>query len=182
MQPSFESRITTMIKALSETVRPALDDADKAAAEQLGIVIASLALLQEQVDFGDWFEVSETRSLAELINAIAGLGTFPSSRAALASATEALALAERHDRRLSTLRTANVGLRAVIQQLMEEAFAAADPGISKEVRRHVLAASAAQVSRERAFVAGAGFDVFPHSLKSIEQCLADDASTQEGKA
>ena len=182
MQPSFESRITTMIKALSDTVRPAVDGADMAASEQLGIVIASLALLREQIDFGDWFEVAETRSLAALIRALAGLGSFPSAAGALVSATDALALAERHDRRLSTLRTANVGLRAAIHQLMEEAFAVTDAGGQAEVRRLVLAHSAAQVSRERAFVAGTNFDVFPHSLKSIEQCLSEEGSTEERKA
>ena len=182
MQPSFEARITTMIKALSDTVRPAVDRTDMAASEQLGIVIASLALLREQIDFGDWFEVCETRSLAGLIRALAVLGAFPSAAEATAVAADALALAERHDRRLSTLRTANVGLRGAIHQLMEEAFAATDAAVQAEVRRLVLAHSAAQISRERAFVAATNFDVFPHSLKSIEQCLSEEGSTQERKA
>lgn len=181
MQPSFEARITTMMKALSQTVRPALDEADMAAAEQLGIVIASLAILKDQVDYGDWFEVSETRSLAALIGTLAGLGTFPSADEALAAASDAAALAERHDRRLSTLRAANVGLRSTIHQLMEEAFATGDEGIRAQVRKHVLAHSAPQISRERAFVAGANFDVFAHSLKTIEQCLTDDGITAAGE-
>lgn len=181
MQPSFEARITTMIKALSETVRPALDEGDMAATEQLGIVIASLAMLKDQIDYGDWFEVSETRSLTALIGTLAGLGTFPSAAEALAAASDASALAQRHDRRLSTLRAANTGLRSNIHQLMEEAFATGDAGIRAEVRKHVLAHSSPQISRERAFVAGANFDVFTQSLKTIEECLEDDGMNTAGK-
>ena len=73
MQPGFELRLTTMMKALSETVLPAVDAQNKAAVEQMHIVIGSLALLREQIDFSHWFEVEEARDMAGLIMDLAAL-------------------------------------------------------------------------------------------------------------
>ena len=172
MQPSFEYSITAMIKALSETVRPAVDGADKAAAEQLAIVIGSLSILREQIDFSHWFEVAEARDMADLVQALVAVVPLPSAAEAQAVAAQALAVADRHDVRLSTLRDANRALRASISLLMEQAFAAPDEVLRRKVETLVLDRSREQVTRERAYVAGARFDVFPESLRSIADALA----------
>lgn len=172
MQPSFEFRIATMVKALSETVRPAVDVQDKAAVEQLNIVIASLSLLGEQVDFAHWFEMAELAGLSKLARSLLDVASFavaPEEEALLASAA---ATAGRHDIRLSTVRDLNVRLRALVSGVIERAHAVGDVVLEGAVRRIVLEQGKPQIDRERAFVAGTGFDVFGDTLKSIEAALS----------
>ena len=54
---------------------------------------------------------------------------------------------------------------------MEQAFAAPDDMLGRKVETLVLDHSRRQVTRERAYVAGARFDVFPESLLSIADAL-----------
>lgn len=171
MQPSFDLRLRTMIKALSETVLPAIDSSNKAALEQTNIVIGSLELLREQVDFAHWFEVVDAKGMAAMVDTLVAITALPSAAKAREVAAQTLAVAERYDIRLSTLRDANRELRDVISTLIEEAFALDDEGVRKQVQQVVLERSEAQISRERAFVAGTHFDVFPDTLLSIEESL-----------
>jgi hypothetical protein len=178
MQPGFELRLTTMMKALSETVLPAVDAHNKAAVEQMHIVIGSLALLREQIDFAHWFEVEEARDMAGLIMELAALAALPPTASATDTARRSLALAERHDIRLSTLREANVDLRAMISLLIEEAAAAGDDSLFDRTQALVLAHGKRQIGRERAFVAGTNFDVFPDTLQTIEETLQQPAASR----
>lgn len=171
MQPSFEFSITAMIKALSETVRPSVNPDDRAAVEQLNIVIGSLGVLREQIDFAHWFEVVEARDMSELVRALVSITSLAASAHALSVATKALEIAERHDVRLSTVRDVNRELREVISLLIEQAFDSSDAVLRRKVETLVLERSRQQVTRERAFVAGTKFDVFPDSLLSIEAAL-----------
>ena len=70
MQPGFDLRIRSMIKALSETVLPAVDPANKSAIEQLHITLGSLALLREQVDYAHAFEMADLRDMTAILAAL----------------------------------------------------------------------------------------------------------------
>ena len=171
MQPSFEYAIDAMVRALSDTVRPAVNPEDKAAAEQLAIVIGSLGMLRSQIDYAHWFEVADAQDMAGLAQSLAALADLPAAAEAQAAASRALSLASRHDVTLSTLREANRELRGLVTALIEQG-AARDPGkLGERIEAIVLEHSKRQISRERAYVAGAGFDVFPDNLVSIEAAL-----------
>lgn len=175
MQPSFEYSIDAMVRALTQTVQPAVNPEDKAAAEQLAIVIGSLGMLRSQIDHAHWFEHTELADMAALAEELAAalaveLPELRSCAAAHAAAAEARALAMRHDVTLSTLREASRGLRALVTDLISQG-ATASAALGERIERIVLDRSKRQIGRERAYVAGAGFDVFPDNLVPLEQSL-----------
>jgi len=171
MQPGYDLRIYTMIKALTDTVLPAVDSGNRAAVEQLHLVIGSLKLLRDQIDYAHWFEVADARSIVRLIGQLAAEVDLPAVRTAQGRAVDLLAIAERHDVPLTTIRDANAELRSAIRTIIEDAQASSDASDRRCVQSLVLAHSEAQISRERAFIAATGFDVFPDTLQSIEQSL-----------
>jgi len=171
MQPGYDLRIYTMIKALTDTVLPAVDSGNRAAVEQLHLVIGSLKLLRDQIDYAHWFEVADARSIVRLIGQLAAEVDLPAVRTAQGRAVDLLAIAERHDVPLTTIRDANAELRSAIRTIIEDAQASSDASDRRRVQSLVLAHSEAQISRERAFIAATGFDVFPDTLQSIEESL-----------
>lgn len=172
MQPGFDLRIRSMIKALSETVLPAVDPDNKAAIEQLHITLGSLALLREQVDHAYAFEVADLR---DMIAVVAGLPEHggPVSDATVQTASRAEALAAGKPVSLTRLQAANNALREVIAAEIEAAYERLDPASADRLDAWLLKNAAQQIGRERAFVAGTGFDVFPDTLKPIEAILDD---------
>ena len=168
MQPGFDLRIRSMIKALSETVLPAVDTNDRAAVEQLHLVLGSLNMLGQQMDYLHWYEVVETRDMVQLLEELRAIGG--AGETALSTA-EALDLAARHDVRITALRDSNRRLRDAISQTLTDIFEAGDAENYRKAQSLALKHSRKQILRERAFVAGAGFDVFPDTLVSIEEAL-----------
>jgi hypothetical protein len=175
MQPGFDLRLRTMIKALSETVLPAVDPGNKAALEQTHIVIGSLELLREQIDYAHWYEVVDAKSMARLVESLAGTFADPTTAAAQTVAAETLATAARHDITLTALRDANRNLRDAISAIVEATFVQSDEALRNRVQRLVIDQSEQQITRERAFVARTKFDVFPDTLLGIEESLTREA-------
>jgi hypothetical protein len=167
MQPSFDLRLRTMSKALSQTILPAIACDNSAAIEQAKILLGSIELIRQQVDHAHWVAVSDARDLAGLARKLLSISPLPSADAVEAAAAGALRQASRHDIPLSHLETANADVRAAISALIEEAFETLGPDALGEFQAAFLAGSEGPIGRERAFVAGAGFDVFPDSLCAL---------------
>jgi hypothetical protein len=180
MQPSFDLRIATMKKALSDTVIPAIDAANKAAIEQAQIVLGSLDLLRDQIEYAHWFEVVDAQSMLALIRELMATARFPCSVVAKAIASEAEKLMVRHDLRLSKQREVNRRLRSVVKTILDESFELDDEGVTKAVSRIVIEHSRIQIGRERAFVSRLGFDVFPDDLLPLEQALIQSTKDARG--
>jgi hypothetical protein len=70
MQPEYDLRLRSMMKALADTIIPAIDSANRAAAEQAHIVLGSLELLRRQIDYAHCLELSDVRDMAGLIRAV----------------------------------------------------------------------------------------------------------------
>lgn len=171
MQPGFDLRIRTMIKALSETVMPAVDPASKAAVEQLHIVIGSLELMREQIDYAHWYEVVDGRSLIALAERFAKEAGQPLGAevdAAMAAVREAVT---RHDLTLDEQREANRQLREAVCNAIEGVLGRSDPAAAQRLTATVLDFSEEQIGRERAYVAKTNFEVFPDTLKTIRDSL-----------
>jgi hypothetical protein len=171
MQPGFDLRLRAMAKALSEVVLPAIDPANRAAVEQAGIVLASLELVRQQVDFAHWYEAAELISLCGLARGI-GEVVEPGAAANLrAEAAAGLEMSRRWDLSLTTLRDASAALRELICGAVENACERADASAQAAVRALVLKHSEEQLGRERAYVAGTRWDIFPDTLQTIEASL-----------
>ena len=72
MVPSLDLQLQSAIKALSDTVSPAVDPADKMAAEQLHLVIATLSMVRERLPVQRRFIrrlLEDAVALAEAVNA-----------------------------------------------------------------------------------------------------------------
>lgn len=170
MQPGFDLRIRSMIKALTEAVLPAVDSENKSAIEQLNIVIGSLALVKEQVEYVHWFELIETEEMLSLAYDLANkIGT--SADALLASAEAAGAVATDARSRLAQRQQGNIRLREALTDLMSLGMTSSDRDLAERVGREALRRSEAQIGRERAFIAGTNLDVFHDNLRSIEEAL-----------
>jgi len=172
MQPGFDLRIRSMAKALSDTVLPGIDPANKAAIEQLHITLGSLALLREQVDHAYAFEMADLHDMVELIGGLPAL-VGPVGPGASEIAAQADALAAGPPVSLTRLRDMNCELRAAIAAEIAAAYDRLDPAAAQRLDRWLLQQTAAQIGRERAFVAGTGFDVFPDTLQPIGELLSD---------
>lgn len=171
MQPGIDLRLRTMMKALADVVMPAIDPGNRMAQEQAGIILGSLDMLREQIDYAHWYEVVDLRSLCHLaadLKRVPGLDVSIELTAAHEAATP---LAARWDVTLSELRQASVDLRDAICLTVEAAYGHESQGIRNAVQRLVLDHSGDQLGRERAYVAGTKWDGFPDSLQTIEASL-----------
>lgn len=172
MQPGIDLRIRSMIKALSETVLPAVDPANKAAIEQLHITLGSLALLNDQIDHAYAFEIADLR---DLIATVAGLaehvGTLSDNSRDATAAGEAIVAGPPVS--LARVRDANNAVRAAIAEEIAAAYARLDGQDTARLESWLLANATGQIARERAFVAATGFDVFPDTLRPIGALLND---------
>lgn len=170
MQPGFDLRIRSMIKALTEAVRPAVDSTNKSALEQLDIVIGSLALLKDQVEFVHWFEQVETDEMVGLARNLAALIGHPASQ--LLSDAEAAAItASNASSRLSVRQEGNICLREALSGIITLGTSSEDKALATQVGKTALESSKAQIGRERAFIAGTNLDVFHDNLQTMEASL-----------
>lgn len=171
MQPDFDFRIRNMKKALLDVILPAVDPGNRAAVEQLHLVVGTLGLFQQQIDYAHWFEVTDGAALitmASELSAAAGQPLGESVHQALAAVNT---ISIRHDVTLSAIRAANTQLREAIAGALDLVLATADEAVVRSVTSRAVQLAGEQTARERAFVAATGFDVFPDSLQPLEEVL-----------
>jgi hypothetical protein len=171
MQPDYDIRIRSMSKALADTILPAIDPSNQAALEQAHIVLGSLEILRQQINFVHPFVVADIRSLASLTRLVATEVGGHHAKASDRTIAAALTTAECPDSSISSLQSANGTLRTLLSDLIEQGYATGDDDMIRRLQDLVIANSRDQIARERAFVAGAGFDVFPETLVTIETAL-----------
>jgi hypothetical protein len=160
-----------MNKALAEVVLPAIDPDNKAAAEQLQLVIGSLNLMQEQIDYANWYEIVDGRSMVAMAGKVAEIAGQPLGKEVDDAIAATRDVGSRHDVTLTQIRDANYNLREALCEAIGKVLDAATPETANAVSRAVNDMTKDQTSRERAFVAKTGFDVFPDTLKSIPDSL-----------
>jgi len=171
MQPAFDMRIRTMIKAMTELVLPAIATENHAAVEQAKLVTASLGLLMEQFDYSHWFEVADIRSHAQLAKDLGALADVPTAAAARQVADRATKLADRWDVRLSDVREEGRLLRDAVCALVEALMVLDNVEVRKRTIAMVLDQSNGQILRERSFVAKTNFDVYPETLLPLADAM-----------
>ena len=176
MQPGIDLRMRAMAKALAEVVMPAVSATNRAAVEQGHIVMGSLEIIRQQVEFAHWYAVADLLSLCQLASDLASIDGLDADGKLRDAAAAGNAMAKRWDIPLSTLGQPNAALRDVISATVEKAFASGKAEWRDKVQALVLAHSEQQLGRERAYVAGTRWDIYPESLQSIEASLPKDST------
>jgi hypothetical protein len=177
MVPDISARITSILGSLIDVVQPAIDKNDAAAQEQAHLAIASLRVVQNQLDYAHAFEAVDCQSLIALIRGISEIlqkecppevGRFASELTRPVVFT-------------GQIRDANRRMRDLVASLVEQAADAADPRRFSRVTQSILAFEGLQIRRDRAFVAGTGFDVEAETLVSIADSFGLAGANSGGK-
>jgi hypothetical protein len=175
MVPTINSRLRSMMRAMQEVVLPALDADNAIAQEQGKLVLGSLSLLIDQVDYAHTFEVIEARDLCALLTEIAAMVPTKTLPAAVVAAQtqlrQARALIEIATTPVNVLQQINHDLRAALTYVIEEVERVGASELAHTIALRVLDFSATQLARERSWVAGTGFDP-PGTVPDIPTALS----------
>lgn len=164
IRPSLQIQVA--IKAMEQTVLPAVDPGNTIALEQAGLVLAALRVLEQRVPLWRAYQRDELRRLILLAGEIeeaeeAGVADLS------ALAAKAGQLLESADAEAPELEAAVIALRGAIGQLL----ASRDHVHRTPLGRLVLAAAKVQLERERAWLVPFGFEAASSDLRPIEEQL-----------
>lgn len=171
MTPAIDLRITSMIRAMEDVVRPAIDPLDSLAREQAALVVGHLRLLAIQWSKADRYA---RVCLADLETALEGLEPSggPATRAAAADLAQVRSQARAQES------DAEAHYKAVMRATDSLVRAAARDGegpFRDALGKAVLGFSTRQSLRDRSWFAASGFDLNPGELRSIEELTMDVA-------
>lgn len=167
MTPDIDLRIASMVRAMEDVVRPAIDPLNSLATEQAALIVGHLRLLAVQ-----WSKVENyaRACLADLDRTLEGLAPSggPATRAAaadLAEAREPKGPAEAHYK--AVMRATDSLVRAAARD--------GEPAFRQALHHAVIAFSARQSLRDRSWFAASGFDLNPGELHSVADLTMERA-------
>lgn len=164
MVPDPDLQLQIVIKALGESVLPAILPGEKVAHEQLHLAMATLGILRGHLPMTRRFLRGLSRDsidLAEALSRLTASQALSGPRTALEAALADPAL-ENHE------------IEAARSQLMESICAlleSIEPDLAAQARRIVLEASALPIERQRAWFIGSGFESAPGNIRPIATLL-----------
>ncbi len=169
----YPLQIKTAIRAMQDVVMPSIDQTNKMATEQAGLVVAMLQLLERTVPLTYRYDCDELRrSIAladELLAAVDGVPVLDemsgkvAATAAAARDTYGRALADPGELELACRE-----VRAAVSSLVTAAIGEAPPETGKAVMRLTISSSKEQLLRERAWTISQGWEAEPDKLPAIE--------------
>lgn len=165
MVPGLDLQLRVVMKALRDVVAPAVDPANQLAQEQLGLSLATLAMVQSRLPY------LHAGSRRELTNAVA-LATAVAKAAETARLDEqiasAQALLDNPDGLFTDLESTRGALLAAVSALVEETQ---DPPRRTAISKAVIAASKPQFDLVRAWSLPAGFEPDPEEVPALETLI-----------
>jgi hypothetical protein len=167
MVPDTDLQIQIVLKALSDTIAPAVDPTNKMATEQLQLVIATLAMVRERAPVERRLVrrlIEDDMALAEQLAGLAGIGCAQALLGASAAARAALA-----DPELGTVELADV--RSNLTKVTAMAIASAGEGGVSQLGPIVVEGSRASLERLRAWCLPSGFEPDPSAIPVLETLL-----------
>lgn len=169
MVPELDLQLQAVIKALTDTVMPAVDPAHRMAVEQLGLSIATLSMVRERLP------LSGLREWQDLANAIA-LGRAASANAASPVLEETVQQGEGHlDNPRAEPGARPAATRAILSAL-SLAVRQAPEGDATALMRSVVEASRPALDLARAWGKSAGFEPDPDEVPELATLLAGASS------
>ena len=168
MVPDIDLQLQAAIKALTDTVMPAVDPGDKMAVEQLGLAIATLGIVRQHLPLARRLArraLGDALAMAKELASVAGVGVDALS-SGLAAAEAALSDPAADTAEIDAARaTLNAAICAVVD-------ASAGGPAAAAVEAVVVRRSRASTELARAWCLPAGFEPYPERLPSIESLLA----------
>jgi len=174
----YDIQLQTMIKAMVDTVAPAVDPLDPLAQEQARLVIGTLMLMAEQLPLQYRFDVDD---LTRMVGFADDLGArLQKCSGPVADAVSALTASAAAGRMLlsrptvdaTDIVTAARAIRTAADHVVDVVFI--DDGAwahRSEVRRVVLDRSREEILRDRAWTRSQGFEPDAESIPTIESLL-----------
>jgi hypothetical protein len=141
------------------------------ALEQANVVLGSMQLLREQLDYAHWYEVADLVSLCNLATDLLNVDGLVPTPALQQQQKAGVELARNWAATLQELSSASAALRDAISEVVESVFSFEPVEVLKAVQRLTLDHCKDQLGRERAFVAGTKWDGYPESLQTIRESL-----------
>ncbi len=164
MNPGFEVRLSSMRRALTTVIMPAIDPGNPLAQEQAGLMLAHIGMLEAQWDKLEDYARLCVQDLIEVsgrINAAGGPET-------LAAAAGLAALAGKPPVRGEVAYRA---LSEALEGLVRAVDRDGDADFRRALHREVLLHGNRQATRDRVWFAACGFDVNTADLPSIETLI-----------
>lgn len=164
IRPSLQIQVA--IKAMEQTVLPAVDPGNTIALEQAGLVLAALRVLEQRVPLWRAYQRDELRRLILLA------GEMEDAREEGVEELSALAASARRlldsaDAEAPELEAAVIALRGAVGRLL----ASRDHVHRTPLGKLVLAAAKVQLERERAWLVPFGFEAGSSDVRPIEEQL-----------
>lgn len=176
MQLRPDIQITSMIKAMTDVILPAVDPNNKLAIEQSQLIVGMLSLMAKQLPIQFSFDRDE---LSRLLASSASLKDLPAASSKVRTAQERLSNCESSAAKLfeqckvdpSNLLLAIRDIRQAMGDIVVSLSETNDLANQLKAERIILDMSKEQLLRDRALVVMQGFERDPASLPSIESLL-----------
>jgi hypothetical protein len=160
MSPSVDERITSVVRALTGVVLPALPPEASLAQEQVMLCIGHLQILGGQLDAAAAYEAEELRDAAALATALSRAAGGPKTQAAAAALRDALARSEQAAD-AAGIREARIELNAAVAGMISAASADGEASVRAWLPTTVIGFERQRVAKDRAWFAPFGFDSPP---------------------
>jgi hypothetical protein len=179
----YEIQLQTMIKAMVDTVAPAVDPLNALAQEQSRLVIGTLMLMAEQLPLQHRFDCDEVTRMVAFADELGAplqdcTGTVAEAVSALAASAEVgRELLSRPMADPIDIVTAARAIRTALDHMIDVVFTD-DCGRAHraDVHRVVLDRSRGEILRDRVWTRGQGFEADADGLPAIESLLRPLAS------
>lgn len=170
MIPSLGDRLSSMRRALHQVIIPALPSDNGLALEQAHLLMAHLALIEEQADLSDAYEADELRSLVTLAEKLVA-GAKGGSKTTSSSAALDDLLGEALAAGVRSRRERIVAIAAAIEALLAASGEDGDGAFIASSHDLVISATQAMTHRDRAWFRSTGFECGDVDLPEPAQTL-----------
>lgn len=176
MQLRPDIQITSMIKAMTDVILPAVDPNNKLAVEQSQLIVGMLSLMAKQLPIQFKFDRDE---LGRLLAGSSDLKRMPTADAKVKASQDRLAACESEATKVlgqctvdpSTLLHAIREMRQAMGDIVLVLAETDDLTTQLKVEKTILDMSREQLLRDRAMLMMQGFERDPAALPSIESLL-----------
>jgi hypothetical protein len=176
MVPDFALRIQSMIRSMREVILPAIAKDQRLALDQANILIGNLKIMAEQQDRIVEYQMAELREFSALTKSLAaaaqgGKETDTALERAKAVLAKVVPVAAMPVPAQSELASLVMTIKQAADELLHASYADGTPAFRKAAAAEVLEQSQKQVLRERVWFRGAGFELDPAKLPSLDDVL-----------
>lgn len=171
-----EIQITSMIKAMTDVVMPAVDPGNKLAVEQSQLIVGMLSVMAKQLPVQFHFDRDE---LQRLIDTAKTLQAVPTTDATVKSVLAQLAacsaaavdVLEQCRHSPSTLEVSIRDMREAVGDVVQSLAATTDLAAQLQTEKIILQMSKEQLLRDRSLMLSQGWEPDPKAVPSIDMLL-----------